>query len=130
MAASSLALIDDCDIVMAHIFPYSVKRGTPAARMPQVAPTAIKARARRLREAGALRRAAWLQRMVGTTQRVLIEHGGRGHTENFAPVKLSDHFAPAENRQLDPRLRGDDVGTVVAVSISKADRDHLIGVPA
>jgi threonylcarbamoyladenosine tRNA methylthiotransferase MtaB len=89
MAENSLRLIDDCDIVMGHIFPYSPKRGTPAARMPQVPPLEIKARARRLRETSARRKAMWLQSLVGTTQRVLTEKGGIGHAENFAPVRVA-----------------------------------------
>ena len=58
MAANSLALIDDCDIVHAHIFPYSPRAGTPAARMPQVEPEVRRERAARLREAAARRKAA------------------------------------------------------------------------
>ena len=88
MHANSLRLIDECDIVMSHVFPFSAKRGTPAARMPQVPGPVVKERARRLREAAARRRAAWLQGLVGTRQRVLIEKDGFGHAENFAPVKL------------------------------------------
>ena len=87
MAENSLRLIDDCDIVMGHIFPYSPKQGTPAARMPQVPPPVAKQRARRLREASARRKAEWLKRLVGSRQRVLVERDGvRGHAENFAPV--------------------------------------------
>lgn len=89
MAASSLALIDDCDIVHAHIFPYSPRAGTPAARMPQVAPATAKARAAALREAAARRRAAWLQSLVGTTQQLLVERpGDRGHAGNFAEIRI------------------------------------------
>ncbi|MEA3013754.1 MAG: threonylcarbamoyladenosine tRNA methylthiotransferase MtaB [Sphingomonadales bacterium] len=88
MAENSLRLVEECDIVMGHIFPYSPKRGTPAARMPQVPPAIAKLRARALREACARRKAAWLADMVGTRQRVLVEKDGRGHAENFAPVQL------------------------------------------
>ena len=88
-AANSLALIDDCDISLAHIFPYSPRPGTPAARMPQVAPGVIKARAGRLRAAAARRKAVWLQGLVGGRQRVLVERGGRGHAENFAEVEIA-----------------------------------------
>ena len=88
MAENSLKLIDECDIVMAHIFPYSAKAGTPAARMPQVPHAWIKQRARKLREASARRKALWLQGLVGSRQSVLVEKGGLGHAENFAPVQL------------------------------------------
>ena len=88
MHENSLALVEECDIVMGHIFPFSPKKGTPAARMPLVAPPVVKERARRLREACARRKAAWLQGLVGTRQRVLVEKDGRGHAENFAPVHI------------------------------------------
>ncbi|SDA29873.1 threonylcarbamoyladenosine tRNA methylthiotransferase MtaB [Sphingomonas sp. NFR15] len=89
MFANTLALIDDCDIVHAHIFPYSPREGTPAARMPQVPVAVRKARAGALRAAAARRKAAWLQRLVGTEQDVLIERpGDRGHAGNFAEVRF------------------------------------------
>jgi threonylcarbamoyladenosine tRNA methylthiotransferase MtaB len=116
MAENSLTLIDDCDIVFAHIFPYSPRAGTPAARMPQVDPRVAKERARRLREAGTMRRAAWLQSLVGSVQSVLIERGARGHAENFAEVRFTD---PAG-----------DVGEIGAMRIVSAASDHLVGVPA
>ncbi|MEN2785076.1 tRNA (N(6)-L-threonylcarbamoyladenosine(37)-C(2))-methylthiotransferase MtaB [Sphingomonas qilianensis] len=88
MAANTLALIDDCDIVHAHIFPYSPRDDTPAARMPQVSPALRKARAAQLRAAAAQRRAAWLGGMIGTTQSILVEHPGtRGHSANFAEIR-------------------------------------------
>jgi threonylcarbamoyladenosine tRNA methylthiotransferase MtaB len=94
MHENSLRLIDECDIVMGHIFPFSPKRGTPAARMPQVPPPIAKARARRLREACAARKALWLEGLVGSRQRVLVEKDGFGHAENFAPVRVNG--APGE----------------------------------
>jgi threonylcarbamoyladenosine tRNA methylthiotransferase MtaB len=119
MAENSRRLIDDCDIVMGHIFPYSPKRGTPAARMPQVPPSLIKERANQLRAATARRRVAWLQSLVGTSQRVLVERGGSaGHAENFAPV----HVLPT------PSL--DMSGKVCGVTIDRVEGDTLIGVPA
>ena len=95
-AADTLALIDDCAIVHAHIFPYSPRAGTPAARMPQVPPPIARERAARLREAAARRRAAWLASLVGTTQEVLVEGSGtRGHAGNFAEVRLATPAPPA-----------------------------------
>lgn len=91
MFENSLALIADCDIVHAHIFPFSPRTGTPAARMPQVAPQQVKARAATLRARAAEHRAAWLQSLVGTEQDILIERpGNRGHAGNFAEVRLAD----------------------------------------
>jgi threonylcarbamoyladenosine tRNA methylthiotransferase MtaB len=88
MAFNSLRLLDECDIVAAHIFPFSPRPNTPAARMPQVPREIIKGRAARLRQAAAERRAGWLDSLVGTTQPVLVEGDGRGHTDNFAPVAM------------------------------------------
>jgi threonylcarbamoyladenosine tRNA methylthiotransferase MtaB len=88
MALNTLNLFDDCDIVAAHIFPFSPRPSTPAARMPQVERDLIKTRAARLRSAAAERRSNWLDRLAGTNQPVLIEGDGTGHTDNFAPVAL------------------------------------------
>ncbi len=112
MAENSLKLIDECDIVMGHIFPFSPKRGTPASRMPQVPHALVKERGRKLREASARRRALWLQGQVGTRQRVLIERNGLGHAENFAPV----HFS-----------RGHEVGRIVEMAITAVKDFRLIG---
>ncbi len=112
MAENSLRLVEECDIVMGHIFPFSPRKGTPAARMPQVAPTVAKQRAQRLRQASASRRAVWLERLRGTRQKVLVERdSGFGHAENFAPV----------------RVVGGSVGTIVPVRVTGVDGDTLIG---
>jgi threonylcarbamoyladenosine tRNA methylthiotransferase MtaB len=117
MAENSLRLIDDCDIVMGHIFPFSPRAGTPAVRMPQVAPAVAKERAKRLREASSRRKALWLQGLVGTEQKVLVERSGDfGHAENFAPVRI---------RQF--RESGNDVGKVLEVKIIGVEDYMLIG---
>ena len=116
MFENSLNLIAECDIVHAHIFPYSPRPGTPAARMPQVPSATIKARAGRLRAAAAERRAAWLASLKGSTQAVLVERpGDRGHAPNHAEVRLT---APAP------------VGEIVPVRITGHDGARLTGVPA
>jgi len=90
MLENSLALVRDCRIVHGHVFPYSPRIGTPAARMPQVDPALIKARAARLRAACAGQRADWLASLVGSEQQVLVETSGlAGHAENFAPVRFT-----------------------------------------
>lgn len=90
MFANSLALVTECHIVHGHIFPYSPKAGTPAAKMPQVPAPAIKARAKALREAVAAERALWLGSLIGSTQKIAVEKGGMGgHAENFAYVSFS-----------------------------------------
>jgi len=89
MAINSLKLLEVCDIIAAHIFPFSPRPDTPAARMPEVERELVKARAARLRETAARRRARWLDRLVGSTQPALIEGDGTGHTDNFAPLALA-----------------------------------------
>jgi threonylcarbamoyladenosine tRNA methylthiotransferase MtaB len=88
MALNSFKLLADCDIVSAHIFPFSPRPETPAARMPQVDRSIVKARAARLREAASERRARWLRSMVGSVRPILVEGPGSGHTDNFAPVSI------------------------------------------
>ncbi len=89
MALNTLKLLDDCDAVAAHIFPFSPRPDTPAARMPQLPRDLVKARAARLREAASVRRTAWLESQIGSEQRVLIENGGKGHSDSFAPVAIA-----------------------------------------
>ncbi len=111
MFANTLALLDDCDVVHPHIFPYSPRAGTPAARMPQVAPEVVKARAARLREAAAARRSRWLQSLIGSAQQILVERpGDRGHAGNFAEVRL----APVQT------------GDIVTVTIKAVEGGKLI----
>ena len=116
MFADTLALIDDAHIVHAHIFPYSPRAGTPAARMPQVDPPLRRARAQRLREAAAARKRAWLAGQVGSAHSIVIEQpGDRGHAGNFAEVRLAAPTAP---------------GSVVSARIVAATDTHLIGTLA
>ncbi len=87
--ANSVAMVAQANIVHGHIFTYSAKTGTPAARMPQVPPDIRKARTKMLRSAIDKQRTAWHQSLIGSTQHVLVESSGRsGHAENFATVTL------------------------------------------
>ena len=111
MFANSLALIDDCDIVFGHIFPYSARAGTAAARMPQVGRAVARDRAATLRAANMQRRHAWLDTQVGRTATMLVERDGlSGHAENFAALSLT---APAA------------AGTIVSVRIGARENDRL-----
>jgi len=112
MALNSLKLLEDCDIVAAHVFPFSPRPETPAARMPQIAREVVKARAARLREAAAERRSRWLDTLIGTKQPVLMENGGKGHMDNFAPVAIEGS------------ARG-DLGTAL---VAGRNGDHLTAV--
>ena len=110
-AANTRALVADCEIVAAHVFPFSARPGTPAARMPQVAHDIVKARAAALRDVAARQRKAWLAGLIGTRQRVLIENSHKGHSDGFAPV----------------RIAGAPRGACAPALITAVDGDLLIG---
>ena len=109
MALNSLELLDDCDVIGAHVFPFSPRPNTPAARMPQLQRDVVKARAARLRKAAADRRSRWLDSLIGSTMQVLIENSAKGHTDAFAPV----------------RIEGEARGQAGLAYISGRDGDHL-----
>jgi threonylcarbamoyladenosine tRNA methylthiotransferase MtaB len=94
MFARSLDLVDECGLTHLHVFPFSARPGTAAARMPPVAPAIVKERARVLRQKGeaALRR--HLDGEVGARRRVLTEAGGIGRTEPFTKVRLAQPITP------------------------------------
>ena len=83
MFDNSLNLVRECDLTWLHVFPYSARPGTPAARMPAVNGTAIKERAARLRAAGEAQVARHLAAQVGRTHKVLMESPTMGRTEQF-----------------------------------------------
>ncbi|MCI9867977.1 tRNA (N(6)-L-threonylcarbamoyladenosine(37)-C(2))-methylthiotransferase MtaB [Rhizobium skierniewicense] len=86
MFENAATLAEECGISNLHVFPYSPRPGTPAARMPQLDRGLIKQRAARLRERGENLRHAHLERMVGTQQTILVENNGFAHTDNFTLV--------------------------------------------
>jgi len=88
MFANSLAIVDACRLTYLHVFPYSPRPGTPAARMPQVPRDTVKARAERLRQKGAAALSAHLAAEVGKEHLVLVEQDGIGRTPAFAEVAL------------------------------------------
>ena len=94
MFARSLDLVDECGLNQLHVFPFSPRPGTPAARMPQVAREVVKDRARRLREKGDAALRARLDCEIGTQRRVLTELGNIGRTEQFLAVRLAPPCAP------------------------------------
>jgi threonylcarbamoyladenosine tRNA methylthiotransferase MtaB len=89
MFENSLRLVEDCGLTWLHVFPYSARKGTPAARMPQVPRAEVKARAARLRAAGDARAAAYLASQIGAAHRVLMERPRMGRTEGFAEVAFA-----------------------------------------
>jgi threonylcarbamoyladenosine tRNA methylthiotransferase MtaB len=94
MFARSLDLVDECGLTHLHVFPFSARPGTAAARMPGLAPHVVKERAGRLRQKGetALRR--HLDGEIGARRRVLAESPGTGRTEQFTKVRLASPAAP------------------------------------
>ena len=115
MFANTLALVEDAGLDYLHVFPYSARAATPAARMPQVPRPVRRERAARLRAAGERRLERLLQQQVGRPAKVLVEGGGRGRTEAFAPFRFSGDVPPA--------------GRVVAAVGEQVEARTLIGRP-
>lgn len=90
MFQNTLALVADCGLTHLHVFPFSARPGTPAAKMPPVAPEIVKERAKRLREAGAAAFREHLEAQTGKVLRVLTERGATGRTEDFSRVRIGD----------------------------------------
>jgi threonylcarbamoyladenosine tRNA methylthiotransferase MtaB len=89
MFARSLDLVDACGLTHLHVFPFSPRPGTPAARMPQVAGEVVKERARALRDKGEAALVRHLETQIGSRRRVLTVSRERGHTEQFTPIRLN-----------------------------------------
>jgi threonylcarbamoyladenosine tRNA methylthiotransferase MtaB len=94
MFARSLNLVDECGLTQLHVFPFSPRPGTPAARMPQLDRAIIKERAARLRGKGDAALRTYLDTQVGTRRQVLTERGGIGRTEQFTAVRLAAPIEP------------------------------------
>jgi len=112
MFSRSLDLVDECGLTHLHVFPFSPRPGTPAARMPQVAHAAVKERAKRLREHGQAALARHLDHEVGNIRTVLAERGGIGRTEQFTPVRLNSEITPGSF--LNARVAGHDGSHLIA----------------
>ncbi|HCU06620.1 MAG TPA: tRNA (N(6)-L-threonylcarbamoyladenosine(37)-C(2))-methylthiotransferase MtaB [Holosporales bacterium] len=111
--------IEEAGLTYLHIFPYSIRPGTPAARMPQVEKSIIKRRAAVLREAGKKMLHQYFETQTGTEQNVLIESIDHamitGKTDHFAPIMVATDQTPA-------------VGTVIKVNVTGNTGSHLLGV--
>lgn len=94
MFQNSLDIVEQCNLTWLHVFPYSPRPGTPAAKMPQVPGPIRKERAARLRAAGEIQVARYLASQVGRSANVLIERKGLGRNEGFAEVAVPDHYEP------------------------------------
>ena len=118
MFANSLALVEDCGLTFLHVFPFSAREGTPAARMPQLEMATRRERAARLREAGETAKRRFYAAQHGRAVTVLVEtaegDAARGHSAQFAPVVLQSPGA---------------VGEIVAATVTGADEDGLVAQP-
>ena len=101
MFTRSLDLVDACGLTQLHVFPFSARPGTPAARMPQLDRGVVKERARRLRKKGEAALAYYLDGEVGARRRVLTESEALGRTEQFTPVRLNAPIEPGVIIDLD-----------------------------
>ena len=86
MFENTLKIIDECELTFIHAFPYSIRSGTPAARMPQVPANIIKQRAKRLRQKAEVQLISHLEKQIHSTQKVLVEPGNTGRNEQYIPV--------------------------------------------
>src|SRR5690606_3288953 len=111
MFDNTLRIVAEADLTYLHVFPYSPREGTPAARMPQVDKKTAKRRAEILRQAGNLQFSKLCADRVGRTENVLVERGGLGRTEQFVPVAVP----------------GTEPGELVAVRITDIATDGLVG---
>jgi threonylcarbamoyladenosine tRNA methylthiotransferase MtaB len=115
MFENTLKLVDDAGLSYLHVFPFSPRKGTPAARMPQVPKPVIKERAARLRDKGAIALADRLRSLVGTQQALLVEKEGHARTACYAQVKFHAAAMP---------------GTFVHARITGTTPTYLIATPA
>jgi threonylcarbamoyladenosine tRNA methylthiotransferase MtaB len=115
MFGNSLKLIEDCGLTFLHVFPFSPRKGTPAARMPQVKGPEIKARAARLRAAGDLALERHLAAQMGQVHQVLMETPRMGRTGQFAEVAFTtDHV---EGRVISAQITGHQGGQLLAKAL-------------
>lgn len=96
MFENSLRIVEECDLTFLHVFPYSEREGTPAAKMPQVDKAVRKERAARLRDLGQKQLQKFLQSNVGKEIKAIAEKGGILRAENFAPIKISENSEPGK----------------------------------
>ncbi|MFV2034834.1 MAG: tRNA (N(6)-L-threonylcarbamoyladenosine(37)-C(2))-methylthiotransferase MtaB [Halocynthiibacter sp.] len=115
MFENSLALVADCNLTWLHVFPYSPRQGTPAARMPAVDGRTIKSRAAQLRAAGDAQVTRHLTAQIGARRRVLMESGRMGRTEQFTEVRF-DSDQP-QGQIVEARVSGTEAGHLIARAI-------------
>lgn len=113
MFENTMKIVDECDLTFLHVFPYSEREGTPAAKMPQVDPALRKERAARLRAMGEQQMDKFLKSYIGKTQTVIVEKNNIGRTEHFAEVHLDSDYTP---------------GILMAVNLTHVENGQLKGM--
>ena len=108
---ANLSIVEELAIVHGHVFPYSPRPDTPAARMPQSSRELVKARSAQLRAAVARQRAVWLENLVGQRLEVLAERDGTGYSPQFARVRVPE---------------GTPVGTIISVTPTRIEKGMLL----
>ncbi len=119
MFARTLELVEEADLTFLHVFPFSPRPGTPAARMPQLPRAVCRERAERLRALGEAKLEAFLRGELGRTRTLLVERGGRGHTEHYAPARLAA-ASEAPGSLLEVRIDGLEDGVLLARPVRRA----------
>ena len=114
MFRGSCDIVEECGLTYLHVFPYSARRGTPAARMPQVRGDVVKARAADLRTLGAERLRAYLDSQTGVSTDVLVENGGIGRTPQFAAVQHAGRPGTIVPTRITGRTQGQLIGEAIA----------------
>ena len=121
MFENSLKLLEECDLTWLHVFPYSIREGTPAAKMPQVEKALRKERAARLRAAGEAQVAKLFEKSVGKPARLVIERAtngaAHGHSEQFIPVIVETSAKAGD--MIDVTLTGIQDGCMVGIPIDR-----------
>jgi len=114
MFGNTLKLVDEAGLTYLHVFPFSPRPGTPAARMPQLSRNLVKDRAAALRAKAEVALAAHFAALQGSEQMLLVEQTGLGRTPSFAPVRFEAAAEP---------------GDFLCVHIAGSDGKHLLGTP-
>ena len=112
MFENTLKLIEECGLTWLHVFPFSPRPGTPAAKMPRVSHTEIQDRARRLRASGDMQKGKFFKNNIGTVHSVLVEAPDIGRAENYAEIRLTDT---------------QNVGSILDVQITGLESGQMLG---
>jgi threonylcarbamoyladenosine tRNA methylthiotransferase MtaB len=114
MFEDSMRIVEEADLTYLHVFPFSARVGTPAARMPQLSGTIRRERAGRLRALGDQRRERYLASLTGSEAEILAEKDNRGYTQHYAPARIDHAVNPGEVVRV--RITGTEGGTLTAAA--------------